>query len=122
MLEREERKEHSKEYNRPGLAGAFYRDGKTYLTNGYWGVIADGEIAGLVMAEGEHPDVEKLLGDFVQGSDWKETDNYDNFPKYQVEMLTRCFTKYKIYVGKILVIKGEGGVAFVMPLRKNGRN
>lgn len=120
LLEREERYIDGcgkVRYHRPGLAGAFYWGDKTILTNGYWGVVANGKIEGLTMAQEEGADVEKILFDIIDGHEKENVTDFDNYPPEQVEMLLKCFDKTrKIYmVNRILFIQGKDGYAFIMP-------
>lgn len=123
LLEREERYTDScgeTKHHRPGIAGAFYWGGKTVLTNGYWGIIADGEIPDLMMAEGKGVDIEQILKSAFCGCPPEECTDFNNFPPEQVEMLLKCFSKDRqIYtINNILIIKGKDGYAFVMPNKK----
>lgn len=130
-------------YTRPMLAGAYYLDGKTMITNGIWGAIFYKEIEGLKMVKeyGEYFKLDKVIpnySNFVNTDfDLNEVKNkMKTDPEYkQIELgfnkfdlkllvpLYECFEEPVILTSpedtfQMLIIKGKNGIGILLPLRR----
>ena len=128
-------------YRKPELAGAYFYNNQTMLTNGYYGVIFKNEIKGLKMREDESstPDLNRLIPNY-ENWDNIEIDMNDihkkltekiNLKRWNLEKsifnidyflpVYVCFENPKYYIQKDknnspLIIKGDNGIGILMPI------
>ena len=130
-------------YNNEGVAGAYYIDTRTIISNGYWGVIIEGCVSNLVMAGGtNHYDLYGAVSGLnVNEKEWEKVyidieliaqlnANSPNkitkfgslyFPVEQVYTIAKCIENRTAFVHKKelkpIVIKGTNGIGLVMPMK-----
>ena len=126
-------------YIKPNMAGAYFKNGKTMITNGIYGAIFNKEIEGLKMIDGnwEYFDIENIIPNYenweevkinkqdiykktVEDKDYKNVKiNNTNYDIKTLFMLLDCFEKPKIYNNlnsnqDPLVIKGDNGIGILI--------
>ena len=126
-------------YIKPNMAGAYFKNGKTMITNGIYGAIFNKEIEGLKMVDGnwEYFDIENIIPNHenweevkinkedinkktIEDKDYKNVKiNNTNYDIKTLFMLLDCFEKPKIYNNSNsnqdpLVIKGDNGIGILI--------
>lgn len=132
-------------YTRPGIAGAYYYGNKTMITNGAWGVIFDGIVEGLQMAQDKSNkfNLDNIINDnlliycrselnldLARLKDLKSqsyTEIIYNKSFYNIDFVIKvanCFKNCKIYndpnnkISQLLFV-GDNGIGILCPIRKN---
>ena len=127
-------KKEGRQYYNPSIAGAYFINGNTYITNSYWAIIKKGEIEGLVMAsEGNGPDINKIIKPFItkskpkplfnivlfEGVSYLETKGF-YFPKTQYDLLVDCLDNPEIRISdNCLIFINREDIGIVMAMRSN---
>lgn len=126
-------------YIKPNMAGAYFKNGKTMITNGIYGAIFNKEIEGLKMVDGnwKYFDIENIIPNYenweevkinkqdidkktLEDKDYKNVKiNNTNYDIKTLFMLLNCFEKPKIYNNSNsnqdpLVIKGDNGIGILI--------
>ena len=126
-------------YIKPNMAGAYFKNGKTMITNGIYGAIFNKEIEGLKMVDGnwKYFDIENIIPNYenweevkinkqdidkktLEDKDYKNVKiNNTNYDIKTLFMLLDCFEKPKIYNNSNsnqdpLVIKGDNGIGILI--------
>lgn len=130
-------------YTNKGVAGAYYLDGKTIITNGFWGIAINELIEDLKMAQSEnHFDLYNVIATSnIASEEWEKifvdmrklkqiieenpskTMKFGSlhFPVEQVYTIAKCIENKSIFVHKTelkpMIIKGTNGIGLVMPMK-----